>query len=139
MIGYPDRAARLCDATNAGGRLSGHPFNQGFALTEGSEVYLLRGEPQTFKRLAEECEAIGRENSLPLLWGFTAATYAGMADIMNVIAYLSWQESCGTTATSKTTDRPKRADICSELTALDPAMSGISNSGPDLRGRGNPA
>ncbi len=81
MLGYPDRAARLCDDTNAQARLSGHPFNQGFALTEGSEVYLLRGEPQTFRGLAEECEAIGRENSLPLLWGFMASTYTGMADI----------------------------------------------------------
>jgi len=81
ILGYPDRAARLCDDTNAHARLGGHPFNQGFALTEGSEVYLLRGEPQTFRRLAEECEAIGRENSLPLLWGFMASTYTGMADI----------------------------------------------------------
>lgn len=81
MLGYPDRAARLCDDTNAEGRLRGHPFNQGFALTEGSEVYLLRGEPQKFRKLAEECEAIGRDNSLPLLWGFMAATYIGMADI----------------------------------------------------------
>ena len=42
---------------------------------------MLRGEPQTFRSLAEECEAIGRENHLPLLWGFMASTYTGMADI----------------------------------------------------------
>jgi predicted ATPase len=81
MLGYPDRAARLCDDTNAHARLRGHPFDQGFALTEGSEAYLLRREPDKFRGLAEQCDAIGRENSLPLLWGFMATTYAGMADI----------------------------------------------------------
>jgi predicted ATPase len=81
ILGYPDRAARLCDETNAEGRVRGHPFNLGFALTEGSEVYLLRREPQTFRSLADECEAIGRDNSLPLMRGFMAQTYAGMADI----------------------------------------------------------
>ncbi len=81
ILGHPDRAARLCDETNEEARLRGHPFNRGFALTEGSEVYLLRGEPEKFRRLAEECEQIGRDNSLPLLWGFMGSTYTGMADI----------------------------------------------------------
>jgi len=81
ILGYPDRAARICDNTNAHARLRAHPFDQGFALTEGSEVYLLRGEPDQFRRLAEECDRIGLENHLPVLRGFMAATYAGIADI----------------------------------------------------------
>jgi class 3 adenylate cyclase/predicted ATPase len=81
ILGYPDRAAQLCEETNAHARLRGHPFDQGFALTEGGEVYLLRGEPDHFKMLAEQCAAIGRENSLPVLWGFMATTYGGLADI----------------------------------------------------------
>ena len=81
MLGYPERAARLCNETKAHGRVRGHPFDQGFALTEGSEAYLLRGEHAAFRKLAVECETIGRENSLPVLWGFMSTTYAGMADI----------------------------------------------------------
>jgi class 3 adenylate cyclase/predicted ATPase len=81
MLGYPERAARLCDENNAHARRRGHPFDLGFALTEGSEAYLLRREPDKFRALAIECDAVGRENCLPVLWGFMATTYAGMADI----------------------------------------------------------
>jgi class 3 adenylate cyclase len=82
MLGYPDCAASLCDEKNAHGRARGHPFDQGFALTLGSEVYYLRGEPHRLRECAEECERIGRENSMPVLWAMLAPLRTGMADIL---------------------------------------------------------
>ena len=67
MLGYPDRALRLNDEKDAYARRRGHPFDLGFALAWGASVRS-RFTHQDLRKRAEECERLGRENSLPVLW-----------------------------------------------------------------------
>ena len=68
MLGYPDRALRLNDEKDAHARRRGHPFDLGFALTIGAHEFDRRWELEDLLKRAEECERLGRENSLPVLW-----------------------------------------------------------------------
>ena len=71
MLGYPDRALRLSDEKDAHARQRGHPFDLGMALTMGR---MIRSplEHEDLRKRAEECERLGRENSLPVLWAILA-------------------------------------------------------------------
>jgi predicted ATPase len=60
-------------------RQRAHPFDYGFALAIGSEVFDFRGEPEKVRMRAEECERIGRDNSMPVLWAMMAPVKSGMA------------------------------------------------------------
>jgi tetratricopeptide (TPR) repeat protein len=65
MLGYPDQAAKVSHAADDHARRRGHPFDLGYALGSfGSWVFEYRGEPGVLFARAEECERIGRENSL---------------------------------------------------------------------------
>ena len=79
MLGYPDRAVRLSDEAVAHAGRRAHPFDVGWALTSGSEAFDLRCEPKKLWKRAEECERLGRENSLPMLWAFLAPVHYGIA------------------------------------------------------------
>jgi tetratricopeptide (TPR) repeat protein len=79
ILGYPDRALRLNDEKDAHARWRGHPFDLGFALTMGAHEFDHRCEPADLRRRAEECERLGRENSLPVLWGMCAPISNGLA------------------------------------------------------------
>jgi len=79
MLGYPDRAARLSDEAVAHARRRAHWFDVGWALTSGSEAFDLRCEPEQMRKRAEECERLGRENSMPVLWAFLAPVHYGIA------------------------------------------------------------
>ena len=62
MLGYSDRAVRLNDEKDAHARRRAHPFDLGFALTVGAEVFDYRCEPDELRKRAEECERLGRDN-----------------------------------------------------------------------------
>jgi len=79
MLGYPDRAARLSDEAVAHAKRRAHPFDVGWALTSGSEAFDLRCEPEQLWKRADECERLGRENSMPVLWAFLAPVHYGIA------------------------------------------------------------
>ena len=81
ILGYPDRALRLNGEAEAHARRRGHPFDLGFALTNGAHEFDYRCELEDLRRRAEECERLGRENSLPVLWGFLAPISYGLAMI----------------------------------------------------------
>jgi class 3 adenylate cyclase/tetratricopeptide (TPR) repeat protein len=81
MLGYPDRALQMCDEAVAHARKRAHPFDLGWALTCAADVSDLRGEPERSRRYAEECERLGRDNSLPILNGLLAPTRLGVAAI----------------------------------------------------------
>ena len=68
MLGYPDRAMRLSDEKDAHARRRGHAFDLGFALTLGPHEFDRRFTFADLRKRAEECERLGRENSLPVLW-----------------------------------------------------------------------
>ena len=79
MLGFPDRALRLSDEKDAHARRCGHPFNLGFALTFGAHEFDHRYELEDLLTRAEECERLGRENSLPVLWAMMAPISYGRA------------------------------------------------------------
>jgi len=81
MLGYPDKAVAMSDEMNAHARRRAHPFDLGWALTLGSEVFDYRCEPEEQRKRAEECERLGRENSLSLLPGVLAPVFSGIASI----------------------------------------------------------
>jgi predicted ATPase len=79
MLGYPDRAVLLIDEAVAHARQRAHPFDVGWALTSGSEAFDHRCEPEELRKRAEECDRLGRESSLPMLWAFLAPVHYGIA------------------------------------------------------------
>jgi predicted ATPase len=82
ILGYPDRALRISNETEAHARRRGHPFDLGFALTTGVHEFDHRFDLDDLRRRAEECERLGRENSLPVLWALMAPLCYGQALIL---------------------------------------------------------
>jgi class 3 adenylate cyclase/tetratricopeptide (TPR) repeat protein len=104
VLGYPDRALRLNDEAEANARRRGHPFDLGFALTMGALEFDHRFTHGELRKRAEECERLGRENSLPVLWAMLAPKSYGLALIregkVEGIAHLkaglaSWEATGG--------------------------------------------
>ena len=81
MLGYPDRAAEESQKAVTRARRFGSPFDLGWALRMGSEVFIYRGECEEARRRAEECEQLGREHSLPLLVQLFAQSVLGLGSI----------------------------------------------------------
>ena len=75
MLGYPDRALRLSDEAHAHARRRGHAFDFGWALSMGSLEPNHHCKLDELLKRAEECERLGRENSLPLLEGMAPMSY----------------------------------------------------------------
>jgi hypothetical protein len=72
MLGFPDRAVAECNAKDEHARVRGHVFDRGFALAAGADVFEYRGEPDAQRTRVQECERLGRENSLTVLWQVVA-------------------------------------------------------------------
>jgi hypothetical protein len=79
ILGYPDQALRLNNERDAHARRRGHPFDLGWALGTGMQEFDHRCEHQELRKRAEECERLGRENSLPVLWAILAPISYGLA------------------------------------------------------------
>ena len=79
MLGHPDRAVRLSDEAVAHARRRGHPIDLGWALTVGAEAFDFRCEPEELRKRAEECDRLGRDNSLPVLWALLVPISYGLA------------------------------------------------------------
>jgi class 3 adenylate cyclase/tetratricopeptide (TPR) repeat protein len=79
MLGYPDKASRLSDEKDTHARRRGHPFDLGFALVIGPHEFDHRCGHEDLRERAEECERLGRENSLPVLWALLAPIGHGEA------------------------------------------------------------
>ncbi len=79
ILGYPDRALRLTVEKDAHARSRGHPFDLGYALTTGIHEFDRRYHHEDVRKRAEECERLGRENSLPVLWALRAPLSYGLA------------------------------------------------------------
>jgi class 3 adenylate cyclase/tetratricopeptide (TPR) repeat protein len=79
MLGYPDRALRINEKKDAHARRRGHPFDLGYGLTTGAHEFDQRCTPDDLHKRAEECERLGRENSLPVLWALRAPVSYGLA------------------------------------------------------------
>jgi predicted ATPase len=79
VLGYPDRALLLNNEKDEHARRRGHPFELGFALTTGPHEFDDRCGHEDIRKRAEECERLGRENSLPVLWAMMAPAAYGEA------------------------------------------------------------
>ena len=79
MLGFPDRAAQLCATNDAHARRRGHPFDLGWALTFGGNVFDFRGEPEPLLARVDEAEQLGRAHSLPFVSEVLAQLMKGLA------------------------------------------------------------
>jgi tetratricopeptide (TPR) repeat protein len=79
MLGYPDQAVRMQEETIIHAQKLGHPFDLGFAMWLATDVFDCRCEPARLRKLAEACDQLGRENSLPVLTAILAGTANGVA------------------------------------------------------------
>ena len=79
MLGYPDRAVQLSDARDAHARRRGHPFDLGYALTVGGQVWEFRCEREPLLARVEEAERLGRAHSLPFISEVLAQRFKGVA------------------------------------------------------------
>jgi len=78
-LGYPDQALRLSDEKDVHAHRRNHPFDLGFALTMGVHDFDHRFRHEDLSKRAEECERLGRENSLPVLWAVLATAPHSLA------------------------------------------------------------
>ena len=70
---YPDQAVRICEEKDRIAREYGDPWNLAYALGGlGSWLFEYRGEPEVLFARADECERIGRENSLSFFFDVQA-------------------------------------------------------------------
>jgi tetratricopeptide (TPR) repeat protein len=79
ILGYPDRALRLSDEKDEHAHRRGRPFDLGFALTSGAHEFDHRFKHEELRKRANECERLGRENSLLVLWAIMAPISYGLA------------------------------------------------------------
>jgi predicted ATPase len=79
MLGYPDQAVRISDDKDEHARRRGHPFDLGFALTFGADLFDYRCDSEALRKRAEEAERLGREHSMPFLSVCMAPIRCGMA------------------------------------------------------------
>src|SRR5262249_46801459 len=63
MLGYPEQAVKTSDAAYDHAHQVGHPFDMGWALTQGAEVFDHLREPDEWLNRIEEADRVGRENS----------------------------------------------------------------------------
>jgi class 3 adenylate cyclase len=78
-LGYPEQAVRIGDAAHANARRRGHPFDLGWALTVGAEVFDFLREPDEWLKRIEEANRVGRENSLPFVTNRSVSISSGIA------------------------------------------------------------
>jgi len=78
MLGYPDQALKLFDEAVQHARQINRPYDLGWALSVGADLFDYRGEPEALRECAEESEQLGRENSIPILVGYLAPAQIGV-------------------------------------------------------------
>jgi predicted ATPase len=78
MLGYPEQAVRILDAADDHARRRAHPFNLGFALTFGAQVFDHLREPDELLKRIEEADRVARENSLPFLTEYFVQICSGV-------------------------------------------------------------
>jgi hypothetical protein len=79
MLGYPEQAVRFSVAAYDHARRRGHPFDLGWALTFGAQVFDHLREPDEWLKRIEEADRLGRENSLPVVTEMWVPGCSGVA------------------------------------------------------------
>jgi class 3 adenylate cyclase/tetratricopeptide (TPR) repeat protein len=65
ILGYPDQALDIARRKDEHARRRNHPFDLGFALTQGAHIYDYLGDATALRVRAEEAERLGAERGLP--------------------------------------------------------------------------
>ena len=79
MRGFPEAAVRISDAKDDHARRRRHPFDLGWALTTGAQVFDYLRQPDGWLKRIDEADRVGRENSLPFLTEWLVPVCSGMA------------------------------------------------------------
>ncbi len=79
MLGFPDQAVVISEQKDAYARQQGQPYDLGLALGMGAAAFDLRREPEELRKRARECERLGHENGMPVLWTILAPWSYGRA------------------------------------------------------------
>jgi len=79
MLGYPDRAVTLFDEAVKHARHINLPFDLGWALSVGADLFDFRCEPQKLRACIDQCEELGRENSMHFLLNYLVPAQNGIA------------------------------------------------------------
>jgi hypothetical protein len=79
MLGYPEQAVEISDSKDAYARRRGHPFDLGWALTVGAQVFDHLREPDEQLKRLQEAERLGRENRMPFLTELQVPVHSGVA------------------------------------------------------------
>jgi tetratricopeptide (TPR) repeat protein len=79
MLGHPEQAVRIGDASHAHARQHRHPFDLGWALTIGADVFDFLREPDEALKRLKGADRVGRENSLPILTKCLVPIRSGIA------------------------------------------------------------
>jgi len=105
ILGFPDRAARLNEEKEAHARRRGHPFDLGYALMNGPFWFDHAWGAEDVRKRAQECERLGRENSLLVLWAVMAPFGYGLALVREgkfaegivplKACVAAWEAACG--------------------------------------------
>jgi len=83
MMGFPDQARRLSDASVADARSDGHAFNLVWALTFSAYVFAYRREPERFLERVDEADRLAREQGLAFIYEVSVPQARGMAELQN--------------------------------------------------------
>jgi predicted ATPase len=147
-LGYPEQAAQMIDAAHDDARRRGHPFNLGWSLTTGAQVFDFLGEPAAWLKRIEEAERLGRETSLliltqvlvPLCSGIAlirkAQAAEGVASLEGAIAI--WEEGGGRVNTPYFRSRlaegvAQLGDLAAALALIGEAIAQIERPGWEER------
>ncbi len=79
MMGYPDQALTAYQAAEANARRRGHPFDLGFVLTLGAQVFEFLRDPDALLHRTEEAEFTSKKHGIPLLGEIMAEISRGVA------------------------------------------------------------
>jgi class 3 adenylate cyclase/tetratricopeptide (TPR) repeat protein len=79
MMGYPDQALAAYQAAEANARRRGHPFDLGFVLTLGAQVFEFLRDPDALLHRTEEAELTSKKHGIPLLGEIMGEISRGVA------------------------------------------------------------
>ncbi|HEV7990855.1 MAG TPA: AAA family ATPase [Gemmatimonadaceae bacterium] len=83
MLGYPDRAVRVADASCAHARSDGHAFGLVWAPTFSSYVFAYRREPDRFVERVSEADRIAREQGIAFIYEVSVPQAKGIVELQN--------------------------------------------------------
>jgi predicted ATPase len=148
MLGYPERAVRLCDAGHEEARRRRHPFNLAWALTKGAQVLDFLREPDELLKRVTEADRVGRENNLPFMTQCFVPLYSGIGlirkgQVAEGTALLErgisvWEQSGGRVASPGfksilAEGMAQAGDLAGALVLIDEAIAQIERPGWEER------